>query len=319
MSDTANQLITAENLPDYLGPQRYLSEVAERTSEAGVATGLAWTPVGGDIIFVECSRMPGKGSLVLTGQLGDVMKESAQAALSWVRAHARQLGIEESFFERVDLHLHVPEGAIPKDGPSAGITMAVSLVSALLRIPVRRDVAMTGEITLRGRVLPVYVEEEVPVGPRAHASRSACPTRVPCPARCVTRTCAKAATGCGRRDRAPMGPSIDNFWLANLTNRLLVAIVGFENLTGAGNGTSDAFTFESTGSLSGTVNGGDGTFDAIRVAKTSGGYTVFNPLAGSESGGSLQVAIDGQNECRAIGNFGDLGGFVRVTRHPHLY
>ncbi|HEY3358800.1 MAG TPA: endopeptidase La, partial [Polyangia bacterium] len=141
-----HEKITNENLPDYLGPQRYLSEVAERTSEAGVATGLAWTPVGGDIIFVECSRMLGKGSLVLTGQLGDVMKESAQAALSFVRTRAKSLGVEENFLEKQDLHVHIPAGAIPKDGPSAGVTLFLAIVSMLTGRHVRPDVAMTGEI-----------------------------------------------------------------------------------------------------------------------------------------------------------------------------
>jgi ATP-dependent Lon protease len=120
-----------------------------------VALGLSWTAAGGETLYIEASQMFGKKGLTLTGQLGDVMKESAQAALSWVRAHALQLGIDESFFERVDLHLHVPEGAIPKDGPSAGITLATALVSLLTSRPVRPRVAMTGEMTLSGRVLPV--------------------------------------------------------------------------------------------------------------------------------------------------------------------
>jgi ATP-dependent Lon protease len=127
----------------------------ERTKNPGVAIGLAWTPVGGEVLLVEASRMAGTGSLTLTGQLGDVMKESARAALSWVRAHATEWAIDPEFFKGSELHLHVPSGAIPKDGPSAGVTMVASLVSELSRRPVRGDVAMTGEITLSGRVLPV--------------------------------------------------------------------------------------------------------------------------------------------------------------------
>jgi ATP-dependent Lon protease len=152
---TEKRVITEENLHQYLGPIKYFSEVAERTKYSGVATGLAWTPTGGDIIFVESTKMRGKGNLSLTGQLGDVMKESAQAALSYVRSKAQEFNIPEDFFEKHDIHIHVPQGAIPKDGPSAGITMLVSLVSLLTDRPVRNDVAMTGEITLRGLVLPV--------------------------------------------------------------------------------------------------------------------------------------------------------------------
>ena len=172
------ETITGENLADYLGPERYISEVAERTSEAGVATGLAWTPVGGDIIFVEAGRMPGKGSLVLTGQLGDVMKESAQAALSFVRSHATSLGVDENFLEKQDIHLHIPAGAIPKDGPSAGITMFIAIVSLLTGRHVRPDVAMTGEITLRGMVLPVGgIKEKILAAHRAGIKRVVLPER----------------------------------------------------------------------------------------------------------------------------------------------
>ncbi|MBW2733482.1 MAG: endopeptidase La [Deltaproteobacteria bacterium] len=155
-------------LSDYLGPQKYISEVAERQAEPGVATGLAWTPVGGDIIFVEGTAMQGKGNLVLTGMLGDVMKESAQAALSYVRSRASELGIADDFFEKHDLHVHIPAGAIPKDGPSAGITLYVALVSLLKGKGVPPDTALTGEITLRGTVLPVGgIKEKVLAAHRA--------------------------------------------------------------------------------------------------------------------------------------------------------
>lgn len=155
------------NLHRYLGPPRFLPEPEQKIDEVGVATGLAWTPTGGDVIYVECTVMRGKGNLQLTGHLGEVMKESAQAALSYARSRAAELGIREEVFARSDLHLHVPAGAIPKDGPSAGITMATALVSALTRIPVRKDVAMTGEITLRGKILPVGgIKEKVLAGRR---------------------------------------------------------------------------------------------------------------------------------------------------------
>ena len=148
--------VTPELVEEFLGAPYFMrEELEERTYIPGVAVGLSWTPAGGDVLYIEATQMWGQKGLTLTGQLGDVMKESAQAALSWVRAHARQLGIEESFFERVDLHLHVPEGAIPKDGPSAGVTLVTSLVSLLTGRPVRPRVAMTGEVTLSGRVLPV--------------------------------------------------------------------------------------------------------------------------------------------------------------------
>jgi ATP-dependent Lon protease len=148
--------VTPERVEEFLGAPYFMrEEMDERTLIPGVALGLSWTAAGGEVLYIEASQMFGKKGLTLTGQLGDVMKESAQAALSWVRAHARQLGIEDSFFERVDLHLHVPEGAIPKDGPSAGITLVTAIVSLLTGRPVRPRVAMTGEMTLSGRVLPV--------------------------------------------------------------------------------------------------------------------------------------------------------------------
>jgi ATP-dependent Lon protease len=170
--------VKATDVPEYLGPQKFMSEVAERTAEPGVATGLAWTPVGGDILFIEATRMPGKGSLVLTGQLGDVMKESAQAALSFVRAKAKWLGIEENFLDKTDIHVHIPAGAIPKDGPSAGVTMFTALASMLTGKPIRNDVAMTGEITLRGNVLPVGgIKEKILAAHRAGIKRIIMPDR----------------------------------------------------------------------------------------------------------------------------------------------
>jgi ATP-dependent Lon protease len=147
--------ITPKNLSDYLGVPRYRTTQQEERHEVGLATGLAWTEVGGEILPIEVTLMPGKGALRLTGKLGDVMQESAHAAMSFVRSRAEQFGIARDFSRKVDVHIHVPEGAIPKDGPSAGITMCTALVSALMRVPVRRDVAMTGEITLRGKVLPI--------------------------------------------------------------------------------------------------------------------------------------------------------------------
>jgi ATP-dependent Lon protease len=161
--------ITPENVVDYLGRARFFDEVAERTDRPGVATGLAWTPTGGDVLFVEATMMPSNEErLILTGMLGDVMRESAQAALSYVRSNAAQLGIDPTVFEDKAVHLHVPAGAVPKDGPSAGITMVTALASLASGRPVRDDLAMTGEITLRGKVLPVGgIREKVLAAHRA--------------------------------------------------------------------------------------------------------------------------------------------------------
>ncbi|MEZ4450742.1 MAG: endopeptidase La [Nannocystaceae bacterium] len=170
--------IEEPDLHAYLGKVRFTSEVAERTSVPGVATGLAWTPVGGDILFIETSRMPGKGRLEITGQLGDVMKESARAALTFVRANAERLGVDPSFLETSDLHIHVPAGAVPKDGPSAGVTIFTALASLLSGKRVRSDTAMTGECTLRGRVLPVGgIKAKVLAAHRAGLHRVILPRR----------------------------------------------------------------------------------------------------------------------------------------------
>ena len=153
--EAGKTVVTPDKLYDFLGPQRFFPETKARSWGPGLATGLAWTPVGGQILFIETSSMKGKGGLMLTGKLGEVMKESATAALTYIKSHARELGIDEELFASIDLHVHVPEGAIPKDGPSAGVAMVSSLASMILGRPVRQDVAMTGEITLRGDVLPV--------------------------------------------------------------------------------------------------------------------------------------------------------------------
>jgi ATP-dependent Lon protease len=148
-------VVNATSVPKFLGPPKFLRESEMEQNEVGLVTGLAWTPVGGEVLYVEATVMNGKGGLTLTGHLGDVMKESVQAALSYIRSKAKDLHLAEDFFQNMEIHVHVPAGAIPKDGPSAGITMATALVSSLTKIPVRKDVAMTGEITLRGKVLPI--------------------------------------------------------------------------------------------------------------------------------------------------------------------
>jgi ATP-dependent Lon protease len=175
---TARKIETEDDIREFLGAQKYTSEVAERTSETGVCTGLAWTSVGGEILFIEATKMYGSGKLTLTGQLGDVMKESAQAALSYVRTNAERLGIAKDFLDKSDIHIHIPAGAMPKDGPSAGVTMFTALVSLLTGIRVRHDVAMTGEISLRGRVLPIGgLKEKVLAAHRAGIKRIVVPER----------------------------------------------------------------------------------------------------------------------------------------------
>ena len=170
--------IDAAAVRKYLGKVKFTSDIAERTSVPGVATGMAWTPVGGDILFVETSRMPGRGQLEITGQLGDVMKESARAALTYVRSNAKALGVDPAFLDKQDLHIHVPAGATPKDGPSAGVTIFTALTSLLTGRRVRPDTAMTGEATLRGRVLPVGgIKVKVMAAHRAGISRVILPSR----------------------------------------------------------------------------------------------------------------------------------------------
>ena len=170
--------IEGKMVTDYLGVAKYIIEVAERLVEPGVATGLAWTPAGGDILFIEATKMPGKKGLILTGYLGDVMKESARAALSYIHSKAHKLGIDEAFFEKNDIHIHVPAGGIPKDGPSAGITIATAIFSLIKELTVRSDIAMTGEITLRGRILPIGgVKEKVLAAKRAGINQVILPKR----------------------------------------------------------------------------------------------------------------------------------------------
>jgi ATP-dependent Lon protease len=172
------QTISPANLHKYLGVPKFVPDPEQEKDEVGVATGLAWTETGGDVLYIEATAMKGKSHLTLTGQLGDVMKESAQAALSYVRSRAKLLGINPEVFAKTDLHIHVPAGAIPKDGPSAGITMATAIASTLANLPARRDVAMTGEVTLRGRVLPIGgLKEKILAAKRAHITTVILPKR----------------------------------------------------------------------------------------------------------------------------------------------
>jgi ATP-dependent Lon protease len=176
--EITQQTVDVDDLQPILGPPRFENEVALRTSVPGVATGLAWTPVGGDILFIESTRVPGSGKLILTGQLGDVMKESAQAALSLVKSQASRLGIDGTTFDKTDVHIHVPAGAIPKDGPSAGVAMLTSLVSLFTSKTVNHELAMTGEISLRGLVLPVGgIKEKTVAAHRAGIRKVLLPAR----------------------------------------------------------------------------------------------------------------------------------------------
>ena len=173
-----NKHIDSEHIPDILGAKKFDRDIAMRTSVSGVATGLAWTPVGGDILFIEASRIPGNGKLILTGQLGEVMKESAQAALSLLKSRINVLGLDQDLFDKNDIHIHVPAGAIPKDGPSAGVAIFTALYSAFSERIVRNDIAMTGEISLRGLVLPVGgIKEKVIAAARAGIKTVMLPSR----------------------------------------------------------------------------------------------------------------------------------------------
>jgi len=170
--------VTAKNIEESLGAPRFYSETALRTSQIGVVCALAYTPAGGDILFVEATRMPGGKNVQITGHIGDVMRESVEAALSYVRSNAKRLGIEPDFYENSDIHVHVPAGGTPKDGPSAGVSMATALVSLLTSTPTRADTAMTGEITLRGQVLPIGgVKQKVLAAHRAGIKRVILPHR----------------------------------------------------------------------------------------------------------------------------------------------
>ena len=157
-------IITNKNVTKFLGPEKVSSLLAEKKNEVGIATGLFYNPAGGGILFIEVALMPGKGQLILTGQLGDVMKESCQAAMTYVRARAKMFGLVEDFYKHIDIHVHVPEGAVPKDGPSAGDTITTALVSALTKIPVNHLVGMTGEVTIRGKILEIGGVKEKVIG-----------------------------------------------------------------------------------------------------------------------------------------------------------
>ncbi len=183
---------TAANAGEYLGILKYREIWLEKHNEIGLTTGLAWTEVGGTVLSTEATLMEGKGRLTLTGKLGDVMQESAQAAMSYIRSRSAQFGLPKDFYRNLDIHLHVPEGAIPKDGPSAGITICNSIVSALTRIPVRCDVAMTGEITLRGKVLPIGgIKEKLLAGFADCAGTADCAGRAPCSRAGCRRICGR--------------------------------------------------------------------------------------------------------------------------------
>jgi len=163
------KVVGVTDVSKYLGPFKYSSQMIEEKDTVGISTGLAWTQAGGDVLFIEVAVMPGKGTLTLTGHLGEVMKESCQASLSYIRARWDLFGLTKEFFSKIDIHVHVPEGAVPKDGPSAGVAITTAMVSALTKIPVRRDVGMTGEITLRGRALEIGgVKEKVIAAHRAN-------------------------------------------------------------------------------------------------------------------------------------------------------